>query len=203
MSAKMNFFIFESPLRFRSSFPSAKRDGSRRRVSPQARGGGTGGREVRLEQVSSVSCDPGELPGAKRTGVCAAAGMRTEVAAGVWQESGGHGQAVAQQSGSAWQQAEAQGSAAGAVCTADGASGAAAKEASRARRAAAFIGLKIELRGCLVKTGGGSRERSPSKRKGGSHWPGAMSGKAPWGHRGPPLVSAGKARPPRQAAARG
>ena len=34
-------------LRFRSKVPSANQDGSRRGVSPQARGGGTGGREVR------------------------------------------------------------------------------------------------------------------------------------------------------------
>ena len=120
------FSFFESPLRFRSNFPSANKDGSRRRVSPQARGGGTGGREVRTEQVSSVRRTPGELPGAKMTKVCPAAGMITEAAAGVWQERGGQGQAVAQQSGSVWQQAEAQVSAAGTGCTAAGASGAVA-----------------------------------------------------------------------------
>lgn len=74
-------------------------DGSRRRVSPQARGGGTGGRVFRAEQVSSVSCAPCELPGAKIK-IAAATGDVTAGAAGTWQESGGQGQAVAQQSGS-------------------------------------------------------------------------------------------------------
>ena len=98
-SAKMNFFIFESPLRFRSNFPSANKDGSRRRVSPQARGGGTGGREVRSEQVSSVSWTRAELPGEKIARGCPA-GIITDGTPGVWQERGGQGQAVAQQSDS-------------------------------------------------------------------------------------------------------
>ena len=38
------FHFLDSPLRFRSNVSSANMDGSRRRVSPQARGGGTGGR---------------------------------------------------------------------------------------------------------------------------------------------------------------
>ena len=58
------------------------------------------------------------------TRVCPVAGMITEAAAGVWQERGGQGQAVAQQSGSVWQHADAQVSAAGTGCTAAGASGA-------------------------------------------------------------------------------
>ena len=137
-SAKMNFFIFESPWRFRSNFPSANKDGSRRRVSPQARGGGTGGREVRTEQVSSVSCAPGELPGAKMPRGCPA-GIITEDTAGSWQERGGQGQAVAQQSGSVWQQVAAH-SATGTGCTAAGASGTAAKLKSSKSRAANLIG---------------------------------------------------------------
>jgi hypothetical protein len=117
--------------------PSTK-DGSRRRVSPQARGGGTGGREVRTEQVSSVSCAPGELPGAKMPRGCPA-GIITEDTAGSWQERGGQGQAVAQQSGSVWQQVAAH-SATGTGCTAAGASGTAAKLKSSKSRAANLIG---------------------------------------------------------------
>ena len=136
-SAMMNFFILDSPLRFRSNFPSAHKDGSRRRVSPQARGGGTGGREVRTEQVSSVSCARGELPGAKIARGCPA-GIMTDGAAGTWQERGGQGQAVEQQSGSAWQHLAAH-SATGTGCTAAGASGAAAKLKSSKSRAANLI----------------------------------------------------------------
>jgi hypothetical protein len=115
-------------------------DGSQRRVSPQARGGGTGGHEVRSEQVSLVNRAAGELPGAKRKSGCVAGSMTAEVA-GAWQESGGQGQAVAQQLSVDWQQAAAH-SATETGCTAAGASGAAAREASRARRAAAFTGFK-------------------------------------------------------------
>ena len=161
--AKMNFFILifsvEVPLRF----PSVHQDGSRRRVSPQARGGGTGGREVRWEQVSSVSCTLGELPGEKIARFCPA-GIITDSTAGAWQERGGQGQAVAQQAGSVSQQAEAQTSGAGTV-TAE-AMGATAKEASRARRAAAFIKLNV-VHAVGVSMGRGSRGRSPSRGKGG------------------------------------
>jgi hypothetical protein len=160
-SAMMNFFILDSPLRFRSNVPSANKDGSRRRVSPQARGGGTGGREVRTEQVSSVSCARGELPGAKMARGWPA-GIMTDGAAGTWQERGGQGQAVEQQSGSAWQHLAAH-SATGTGFTLAGASGAAAKEASRARRATAFIGvnLRLEFRG--VNWGAACGRRSMGK----------------------------------------
>lgn len=137
-SAMMNFFILDSPLRFRSKLPSASKDGSRRRVSPQARGGGTGGRSVRTEQVSSVNRAPGELPGAKSERLSNDGIMTAGPVAGAWQERGGQGQAVAQQSGSVWQHSAAH-SAAGNGCTTAGATGAKAKEASRAMRAAAFI----------------------------------------------------------------
>ena len=132
-SAMMNFFILDSPLRFRSNLSSANMDGSRRRVSPQARGGGTGGREVRTEQVSSVSCARGELPGEKMARHCPA-GTMADGTAGTWQERGGQGQAVAQQSGSVWQHVATH-SATGTGCTAAGASGAATKLKSSKSRA--------------------------------------------------------------------
>ena len=106
-------------------------------VSPQARGGGTGGRAVRAEKAASCRRFHGEWPGAiNESGV--AAGIMTEGAAGTWQERGGHGQAVAQQSGSVWQQADAH-SAAGTGAAAAGASGAAAKLKSSRINAANLI----------------------------------------------------------------
>jgi hypothetical protein len=135
--AMMNFFIFGFSVEVSFQFSSVKVDGSRRRVSPQARGGGTGGREVRPEHVSSDTRAPCELPGAKMAGGCPA-GTMTAGAAGTWQESGGQGQAVAQQEGSVSQQEEAH-SATGTGFTKAAARGAAAKEASRAMTATAFI----------------------------------------------------------------
>ena len=66
----------------------------------------------------------------------APAGMMTDAAAGFWQESGGHGQAVAQQSSEVWQHAEGAGSAAA------GASDAAAKLKS-SRSSAAYLTRSI------------------------------------------------------------
>jgi len=109
-------------------------------VSLQARGGGTGGRVFRSEQVSSVSSAASELPGAKMAkGV--PAGISTEAADGVWQERGGQGQAVAQQSSEVWQHAEAHSSAAGAGSAAAEASGAAARPKSSRIIAAYLMGL--------------------------------------------------------------
>ena len=88
--------------------------------------------------MSSVSCAPFELPGAKIK-IVAATGTITAGAAGTWQESGGQGQAVAQQSGSVSQQAEAQSAAATATGTAAGAKGATAKPEISKRRAAGRI----------------------------------------------------------------
>jgi hypothetical protein len=151
----MNFFILDSPLRFRSNFPSANKDGSRRHVSPQARGGGTGGREVRTEHVSSVSCARGELPGEKMARHCPA-GIMADGTAGTWQERGGQGQEVAQQSGSVWQHVEAH-SAMGTGCTAAGAIGAAAKLKSSKSRPANLIRSSYGP-ACGSQTGGGSSE---------------------------------------------
>jgi hypothetical protein len=67
--------------------------------------------------------------------------MMTDAAAGFWQESGGHGQAVAQQSSEVWQHAEAQVSAEGAGSEAAGASGAAAILKSSRGSAAYFMHL--------------------------------------------------------------
>jgi len=94
----------------------------------------------RSEQVSSVSNAASELPGAKMARD-APAGIRTDVVAGVWQERGGQGQAVAQQSGLVSQHAEAQASAEGVGSAAAEASGAAAILRSSRRIAANFIGL--------------------------------------------------------------
>ncbi len=115
-------------------------DGSRRRVSPQARGGGTGGRAVRSEQVSSVRRTPGELPGAKSENGWVT-GIITAGAAGTLHERGGHGHAVAQQAGSASQQAEAQVSVTGVARTSARPRGAVAKPKSSKRRAAGGIAL--------------------------------------------------------------
>jgi hypothetical protein len=68
--------------------------------------------------------------------------MMTDAAAGFWQESGGHGQAVAQQSSEVWQHAEAQSSAEGAGSAAAGASDAAAKLKS-SRSSAAYLTRSI------------------------------------------------------------
>jgi hypothetical protein len=158
--AKRIFFICMISFEVSFQFPSANEGGSQRHVSPQARGGGTGGREVRTEAVSSVSCTRGKLPGAKMARGCPA-GIMTDGAAGTWQERGGQGQAVAQQSGSVWQHLAAH-SATGAGCTAAGASGT-AKEASRANRTTAFIGvnLRLEFRG--VNWGAACGRRSMGK----------------------------------------
>jgi hypothetical protein len=64
--------------------------------------------------------------------------MKTDAVAEVWQERGGHGQAVAQQSGLVSQHAEAQVSAAGVGSAAAGASGTAATLKS-SRRIAAYL----------------------------------------------------------------
>ena len=88
--------------------------------------------------MSSVSCAPCELPGAKIK-IADAIGAITAGAAGTWQDRGGQGQAVAQQSGSVSQQAEAQSDAATATGTAAGANGATAKPKISKRRAASRI----------------------------------------------------------------
>ena len=65
--------------------------------------------------------------------------MRTGAAAGEWQETGGQGQAVAQQSPEVSQQAEAQASAVGTDWTAAGDSGAVAKLESRRSKTFSLI----------------------------------------------------------------
>jgi hypothetical protein len=132
-------------------------------VNPQARGGGTGGREVRAEQVSSDKRAPGELPGAKMATGCPA-GIMSEGAAGTWQERGGQGQAVAQQSGSVWQHWAAH-SETGTGFTKAADSGAAAKEASRAMRATAFMWVQDNVRNGGVNGGAVTQARKSQATK--------------------------------------
>ena len=86
MSAKSIFFIIFS-VEVSFQFPSASKDGSRRRVSPQARGGGTGGRAVRSGADSS-EMRPAEAGQAWGGQIPETTGMSAVVCAGATQETG-------------------------------------------------------------------------------------------------------------------